>query len=44
MAFIERVDKNGTIHYIGGNQSGKVTRGTARPGSVYGSVRVRYRR
>jgi hypothetical protein len=44
MAFIERVDKDGTIHYIGGNQGGAVTRGSARPGSVYGSVRVRYGR
>lgn len=42
VAFIERVDKDGTIHYIGGNQSGRVSRGTARPGSVYGSVRVKY--
>jgi uncharacterized protein (TIGR02594 family) len=42
VAFIERVDKDGTIHTIGGNESGRVQRASYRPGSVYGSVRVRY--
>ncbi len=42
VAFIERVDKDGTIHVIGGNQSGAVTRAAHRPGTVYGTVRVRY--
>lgn len=44
VAFIERVDKDGTIHTIGGNESGRVQRASYKPGSVYGSVRVRYRR
>jgi uncharacterized protein (TIGR02594 family) len=43
VAFIEKVDKDGTIHTIGGNESGRVQRSSYRPGSVYGSVRVRYR-
>jgi uncharacterized protein (TIGR02594 family) len=43
VAFIERVDKDGTIHTIGGNESGRVRRSSYRPGTVYGSVRVRYR-
>jgi uncharacterized protein (TIGR02594 family) len=42
VAFIERVDKDGTIHTIGGNESGRVQRASYKPGSVYGSVRVRY--
>ena len=42
VAFIERVDKDGTIHTIGGNESGRVQRSAYRPGTVYGSVRVRY--
>jgi uncharacterized protein (TIGR02594 family) len=44
VAFIERVDKDGTVHTIGGNESGRVQRASYRPGSVYGSVRVRYDR
>jgi uncharacterized protein (TIGR02594 family) len=44
VAFIERVDKDGTIHTIGGNESGRVQRASYRPGTVYGAVRVRYGR
>jgi uncharacterized protein (TIGR02594 family) len=44
VAFIERVGKDGTIHTIGGNESGRVQRSSYKPGSVYGSVRVRYGR
>lgn len=44
VAFIERVDRDGTIHTIGGNESGRVQRASYRPGTVYGTVRVRYRR
>lgn len=43
VAFIESVDANGTLHVIGGNQSGGVTRGSYAPGSVYAVARVRYR-
>jgi uncharacterized protein (TIGR02594 family) len=43
VAFIERVDKDGTIHTIGGNESGRVQRASYKPGTVYGAVRVRYR-
>jgi uncharacterized protein (TIGR02594 family) len=43
VAFIERVGKDGTIHTIGGNESGRVQRASYKPGTVYGSVRVRYR-
>jgi hypothetical protein len=39
------VDRDGTIHVIGGNQGdGRVSRGTYRPGEGYGIARVRYRR
>lgn len=45
VAFVERVDKDGTIHVIGGNQgTGAVTRGTWRPEQVYGIARPSYKR
>lgn len=44
VAFVEGVDRDGTIHVIGGNQSGAVTRATHRPDQVYGVARVRYNR
>lgn len=44
VAMVEKVDRNGRIHVIGGNQSGGVTRAIHNPGDVYGVARVRYRR
>jgi hypothetical protein len=44
VAFVERVDSDGTIHTIGGNESGRVQRSAYRPGTVYGVAHVHYRR
>lgn len=44
VAFVENVDRDGTIHVIGGNQSGAVTRATWRPDQVYGVARPGYKR
>lgn len=45
VAFVTRVDRDGTIHVIGGNQAdGRVTRATYRADQVYGVARPRYRR
>lgn len=44
VAFVESVDRDGTIHVIGGNQSGAVTRATWRPDQVYGVARPGYKR
>lgn len=45
VAFVERVDRDGTIHVIGGNQGvGDVSRGTWRPDQVFGVARPGYRR
>ena len=40
---VERVDRDGTLHIIGGNQTGGVTRGSYKPGEVYGVAKVKYR-
>lgn len=43
VAFVEKVDEDGTIHVIGGNQgNGEVNRRTWKPGEVYGVARPRY--
>lgn len=45
VAVVERVDRNGTIHVIGGNNSnGTVGRATYNADSVHGIARVRYQR
>lgn len=45
VALVEKVDRDGTIHVIGGNQgTGAVTRGTWKPDQVYGVARPNYRR
>jgi hypothetical protein len=44
VAFVKSVDRDGTIHVIGGNQgNGAVTTGTWRPDQVYGVARPKYR-
>lgn len=43
VAYVERVDRDGTIHVIGGNQgNGEVNRRTWKPGEVYGVARPQY--
>lgn len=45
VALVERVDRDGTIHTIGGNQgTGAVTRGTWKPNQVFGVARPNYKR
>jgi hypothetical protein len=45
VAFVKSVDRDGTIHVIGGNQgNGAVTEGSWRPDQVYGVARPNYRR
>jgi hypothetical protein len=44
VAFVKSVDRDGTIHVIGGNQgNGAVTEGSWRPDQVYGVARPSYR-